>query len=122
MKYCSNCGQQLNENATFCTKCGSKTISNSNNNTEQNINNDMMCPKCHSNNINVQVVTSTKIKNKHHSIWYWIFIGWWLEILLWLFLTIPRLLVALFGHKKQKVIQKNYSIAVCQNCGNQWKI
>ena len=82
----------------------------------------MKCNKCGSTNVNVQVATETKLKNKHHSILYWLIIGWWLEPMLWIFLTVPKLLLAIFGHKKQKIVQKNYSVAVCQDCGNQWKV
>lgn len=82
----------------------------------------MKCPKCESENVNVQMVTETKLKTKHHSILYWILIGWWLEIILWLFLTIPRLLAAMFGHKKQKLVTKHKSVAVCQNCGYNWNV
>ena len=82
----------------------------------------MVCPKCKSDKVNVQMVTDTKLKNKHHSIFYWVFIGWWLELILWFCLTIPRLLVTLFGHKKQKLVQKHKSMAVCQNCGHSWNV
>lgn len=82
----------------------------------------MKCPKCESENVNVQMVTESKLKTKHQSILYWILIGWWLEIILWLFLTIPRLLAAMFGHKKQKLVTKHKSVAVCQNCGYNWKV
>lgn len=82
----------------------------------------MNCPKCGSENTNIQIATESKLKNKHHSIFYWVFIGWWLELFLWLFLTVPRLLVALFGHKKQKLVTKQKSVAVCQNCGHHWNI
>ena len=82
----------------------------------------MNCPKCNSNNVNVQMVTDTQMKTKHHSIFYWLFIGWWLEIILWFFLTIPRLLIALFMPKNKKLVQKHRSIAVCQDCGNSWNL
>ena len=82
----------------------------------------MNCPKCGSENTNVQIVTESKLKNKYYSIFYWIFIGWWLELCLWIFLTVPRLLIALFGHKKQKLVTKQKSIAVCQKCGYHWNI
>lgn len=82
----------------------------------------MKCSRCGSENVNVQMVTESKLKSKHRSIFWWIFIGWWLESFLWLFLTIPRLLAALFGHKKQKLVTKHKSIAVCQNCGYNWTV
>lgn len=60
----------------------------------------MTCPKCGSENVSVQAVTTVREKPKHGIVW-WILIGWWLEPLLWIFLTIPRLLVALFGRNKK---------------------
>lgn len=82
----------------------------------------MNCQKCGSNNVKVQMVSESKLKNKHHSIFYWILIGWWLEIFLWFFLTIPRLLIATFGGKKQKIVTVHSSQAVCQDCGYNWKV
>ena len=35
MKYCSNCGSQIPETATFCTNCGNK-LGDQNDNTNQN--------------------------------------------------------------------------------------
>lgn len=61
----------------------------------------MKCPKCGSDNTNVQMVTESQLKNKHHSIAYWMFIGWWWRPLLWICLTLPMLLGSLFGHKKK---------------------
>ncbi len=80
----------------------------------------MQCPKCGSTNVNVQMVSESQLKNKHKSILYWIFIGWWWRPILWVCLTIPMLLGSLFGHKKQKLVTKHKSMAVCQNCGNSW--
>lgn len=80
----------------------------------------MKCPKCGSENVNVQMVTENQLKTKHHSFLYWLIIGWWLHLLLWLFLTIPMLLGKLFGSKKQKLVSKHKSICVCQNCGYNW--
>ena len=82
----------------------------------------MKCPICSSDNVNVQISTETELKTKHHSIWYWLIIGWWLHLILWLFLTLPMILGKLFGRKNQKIVTKQKSIAVCQNCGNHWEI
>lgn len=40
MKYCKNCGQQLEENVKFCSKCGEKLYVNDNvnDNAHQNVN------------------------------------------------------------------------------------
>lgn len=82
----------------------------------------MVCPKCNSQNINTQIVTDVTMKNKHHGLIYWLCLGWLLDLFLWLFLTVPKLIFVIFGHKKQKIVTKNYTMAVCQNCGNSWKI
>lgn len=78
----------------------------------------MKCKKCGSENINVQVVT--KVKSKNHGLIYWLFIGWWLEITMWLLFTIPWLIIKIF--KPKKIANKVQKQAVCQNCGNSWKI
>lgn len=78
----------------------------------------MKCKKCGSQNITVQAVTT--LKNKHKGIIYWLFIGWWLEMMLWLFLTIPKLIFELF--KPNKIKTKTHSEAVCQECGYRWEI
>lgn len=80
----------------------------------------MNCPKCGSSKVNVQVVVESKLKNKHHSLIYWIFIGWWLYPILWICLTLPMIFFKLFGHKKQRIVQNQKSMAVCQDCGYHW--
>lgn len=82
----------------------------------------MECPKCGSTNVNIQMVSESQLKNKHKSIWYWIFIGWWWRPLLWICLTLPMLLGKLFGRKDKKIVTQHKSMAVCQNCGNHWQV
>lgn len=81
----------------------------------------MICQKCNSQNVNIQIVNESHLKRKHHSILYWLFIGWWLELFLWIFLTIPRLLFFLFVPRNKKIVNKQVKMYVCQNCGNSWK-
>lgn len=78
----------------------------------------MKCVKCGSENVTVQAVTT--VKSKKHGCIYWLFIGWWLEPIMWIFLTLPWLFIKIF--KPNKVKSKINSIAVCQNCGKHWKI
>lgn len=78
----------------------------------------MICPKCQSENVNVQVLS--EVKKKRKGILYWIFIGWWVEIIMWVFLTLPWLIIKIFKPNKYK--SKTTSNAVCQNCGNTWVI
>lgn len=82
----------------------------------------MQCPKCNSTNVNVQIVTETKLKNKHHGIIWWLFVGWYWIPIKWLVFTLPALIFKIFGHKKQKVKQTNKQVCVCQVCGNAWEI
>lgn len=78
----------------------------------------MHCRKCGSPNVNVQAVSV--VRNKHRGVFYWLLFGWLIDLLLWIFLTIPRLLVALFGGKKVKTTV--HSEAVCQKCGYRWRV
>ena len=83
----------------------------------------MNCPKCHSENVNVQIIAEHNLKTKHHSILYWLIVGWWWEPILWIFLTLPKLIFTVFGiGKKQKLVVKKKKMAVCQNCGYSWKV
>lgn len=81
----------------------------------------MVCPKCNSNNVNIQAMQDVKIKNKHRGILYWVFVGWWWIPIKWLVFTLPALIIAIFKPKRQKIVTKNYSMCVCQECGYSWK-
>lgn len=79
----------------------------------------MKCPKCGSENVEVQMVSDVKEKRKK-GFWYWVFLWWW-ELILWVVLTIPKIFIAIFG-RKTKVVTKIRKIAVCQDCGHSWKV
>lgn len=80
----------------------------------------MKCPVCGSENVSVQIVTETELKNKHHGVVWWLCIGWWWVPIWWLCFTIPALIIKIFAPKKQKLKQRHKSIRVCQNCGHKW--
>lgn len=82
----------------------------------------MKCPKCGSEDVTVQVVTEQELKEKKHGALYWICVGWWLKPILWLFLTLPMLIVSIFKPKKYKTVNHTKKIAVCNNCGKSWKV
>ena len=82
----------------------------------------LRCPNCGGYNMNVQIINEVTLKNQHHSIWWWIFIGWWWIFIKWLIFTVPALLFKLFGHKKQKAVNEQKKIAVCQQCGYSMEI
>lgn len=78
----------------------------------------MTCPKCKSENVCIQAVSVTKDKRK--GCLYWAIIGWWWRPILWIFLTLPMLILSLFGKKKTQT--KIHSKAVCQSCGHMWAV
>ena len=80
----------------------------------------MVCPKCKSENVTTQIVQKMQLKDKHHGIIWWLCIGWWWVPIKWMCFTLPALLFAIFGRKKQKIVTKNKTMCVCQNCGNTW--
>lgn len=82
----------------------------------------MTCPKCNSNNVNVNVINEVKLKNQHHGIIWWICVGWWWIPIKWICLTLPALLAKIFIPKKQKAINIQKTMCVCQDCGNSWQI
>ncbi len=81
----------------------------------------MKCPKCGSENVSVQMVSETQLKNKHHGVIWWVFIGWWWFFIKWLFLTVPALIVKIFAPKRQKLKITHKSMCVCQSCGHHWE-
>lgn len=137
--YCKNCGNQLADDAKFCSGCGAAAVSElSNANTTH-------CPKCGGTNVDIQLhqetiggntVTTTKsrYKQKGHGCMWWLFIGWWwwiVDIMLWIFIFPIRLLVQLF--KKKKYVGKSTSasatkneikyktVCLCKSCGHHWE-
>ena len=82
----------------------------------------IICPRCGSNNVNIQIVNEAKLVNAHHGIIWWIFIGWWWIVIKWLYFTIPALIFKIFGSKRKKIVNVQKKIVVCQHCGNSFEI
>lgn len=82
----------------------------------------MICPKCGSSNVSTQIVNEMQLKNKHHGVIWWVLIGWWWFPIKWLVFTVPALIIKIFGHRKQKIVNKQKTVSVCQNCGNTWNV
>lgn len=80
----------------------------------------MMCPKCHSENVTVQIVTETQLKKKHRSISWWVLIGWWWVPIKWICFFWLALLAKIFAPKRQKLTQKHVPTFVCHSCGHTW--
>ena len=73
----------------------------------------MVCNKCGSNNINVQAVTNVKTKSRGCLGWFF-----WILIIICTFGLV--IIIPLLTNSKTK--SKTHSEAVCQNCGNRWKV
>lgn len=81
------------------------------------------CPKCQSEKVNIQIVNEAKLVKKHHSIIWWLLIGWWWIFVKWLVFTIPALIFKIFGIGKRKKIKNiSHKEYVCQNCGYSWRL
>lgn len=76
------------------------------------------CPKCDSENVTIQVVNENKLVKKHHSIIWWIIIGWWFVPIMWCIFFVPKFFIKLFGlgHKNYKIVNSTKKKGVCQNC------
>lgn len=82
----------------------------------------MICNKCGSKNVSIQVINEQKLTTKHHNFIWWICVGWWWIPIKWIFLTVPALIFAIFVGKRKKIKNIQKKVAVCQDCGNTWKI
>ena len=80
------------------------------------------CPRCHSTNVNVQVINQVHLKNVHHGCAWWLFVGWWWLPVKWIFFTVPALIIKLLKPKKQKIVNHVHNVAVCQSCGHSWRL
>lgn len=125
---CSECGKEYSDKAAACPNCGCPTTNGQNNS------HGIKCPSCGSNNINIEIeevgnisTSKTRYKENGHGCLYWLFIGWWF----WMFKIMFIPLTILFGKTNKskgafntvtanKTINKK--VAICQNCGNHWKI
>lgn len=77
----------------------------------------MVCPKCNSENVNVQIVNDEMSTRNRGRGCLWTCGRWFLILCtcgLWLLVGKSK------GKSKTKVESSSY--AVCQNCGNRWKI
>ena len=104
----------------------------------------MICPKCGNSCVTVQTfqedggtvttsTTSSKYREKGHGLFWWLLIGWWwwvVDLCLWIFFFVPRLLVKIF-HKKKYVGRSSTvsttvnnviyrTVCTCQQCGHTW--
>lgn len=131
---CNECGKEISDQATTCPHCGNPVSQTT------NTSNQPKCPKCGSSNIVYQREQSASIGGSVHSFsagkskgcLYWLLFGWWV----WIFKFTWEIFkfcctcgLSLFFRKKKahgstisasKSINK--TVAVCQQCGNTWKV
>lgn len=84
----------------------------------------MTCPKCGSENVNVQAVSIVKSQDHHGLVW-WLCVGWWwmfVKLMGWLIFGLFMLIPKLFSKNKTKVRTKIQTVAICQNCGHKWNV
>jgi hypothetical protein len=81
----------------------------------------MTCPKCGSENVNVQLINEIELKTKHRGVIWWICVGWWWLPIKWCCFTLIALIVKLFRPKRYKTINKSVAKCVCQDCGYVWQ-
>lgn len=79
----------------------------------------MICPKCGSANVAVQMVTDTRLRAGHGPVW-WILIGWWWLPIKWFCFFWLALIFKLFGSKTYKLQSNTHAVCVCQACGYHW--
>ena len=128
LMYCTNCGKQQPDGSKFCNNCGTHLqtitpptpVSITPNPSQRQ--SGITCPRCHSTNVNVQVINQVHLKNVHHGCAWWLFVGWWWLPVKWIFFTVPALIIKLLKPKKQKIVNHVHNVAVCQSCGHSWRL
>lgn len=80
----------------------------------------MICPKCGSNSVNIQSINQVHLRNVHHGCLWWLIIGFWWIPIKWTVFTLPAFIFKIFGHSKQKAVNRIKTVCVCQNCGHEW--
>lgn len=82
----------------------------------------MKCRKCGGTNVTLNVVNEMRVEKVHHGCVWWLFVGWWWIPVKWICFTIPALILKIFVPAKMKLHKREYTEAVCQNCGYHWKV
>ena len=80
----------------------------------------MRCPVCGSTNVNVQIVTDVSLVKKGHGCFYWLCFGWLISLIMWIFFTLPMLIIRVIRGSKYKVKTSHSTMAVCSHCGHSW--
>lgn len=85
----------------------------------------MICPKCGSEDVKVQVVSEEVVRVHKHGWVYWLCVSWWIWIfkaMFWLLTSPYQLLKGAKGKTEKYSNTEHSTMCVCQKCGNTWKI
>lgn len=122
--YCKKCGKEIPDGANFCKHCGAP-----NTDAEQGPIAVARCPKCGGTNVTfVREQAGTfggsafRAANVGHGCLYWLFIGWWWRPIRFICYGWFLDLFKFFGFGVNASVSKNRTVAVCQRCGNTWKV
>lgn len=108
--YCENCGAHVASGMKFCSACGQKITDSPASSIAASPNiSGRSCPRCSSHNIAYQTVTESRKSGCGTVLLYVI-----------LALTVFGLLIVIPLMLRKKTETVTY--AVCQNCGNRWRI
>lgn len=139
---CPECGREISDKASSCIGCGApiRQQPNAPPPFQQPYQQEpgATCGRCGSVNISFQreqtgnvggSVSSYKFKGAHGCL-YWLFIGWWFWFFKMLFHLCTLGIFLLFRRNRGRVAGKTFSatkninrtIAICQNCGNTWRV
>lgn len=77
----------------------------------------MRCPKCGSEYVTVQAITETETKTKHRGC-----LGWAMWILLAICTCGLILIIPAVTNSKIKTKTRTHTEAICQSCGNRWRV
>jgi len=140
---CNNCGTSVSENQRVCHNCGhilletkqaialaleeekeeEFELANLKNEIPQHkkVSEVIYCPKCHSTNTSTETINKTTQSYKKHSIFYWLFFGWWWN--LWLSSIFGVLYFVHLITKKERlhVNEVEIKMACCKDCGHIWE-
>ena len=120
MDRCGRCGNEVTI-GKYCSQCGSLALPPVQQPVQQQ--RQARCPRCGGTNFTTQIITDTHLDiKKGHGCAYWLFIGWWLQPLLWILLTLPMIIIKIFRPKKYTMNTTHRTVTICQQCGHTWNL
>lgn len=132
--FCKSCGKEIPDDVKFCPSCGADCTAEA---QPQASARGVQCPRCHGTNIVYQREQSATIgagtnkvviqqAKQSKGCLYWCLIGWWWRPIR--FICYGWFKDLLTKRKSRSGINVNasktinHTIAVCQDCGNSWKV